>query len=93
MRNDHDSWFRCTICGKEGTVGRCCGDDTRIPLNQKAVEELGLIRDAAKKNAVLISAAPEMLEALRWACEVLHCMHDCSNCPIGKAKFKAEGRE
>ena len=28
--------FRCTICGREGSVGRCCGDETRIPLNEAA---------------------------------------------------------
>jgi CRISPR/Cas system-associated protein Cas10 (large subunit of type III CRISPR-Cas system) len=31
-----DSWYKCTICGREGHVGRCCGDETRIPLNKLA---------------------------------------------------------
>lgn len=26
-----DSW-RCTTCGRVGTVGRCCGEDTREPV-------------------------------------------------------------
>lgn len=34
-----DTWYKCTICGREGRVGRCCGDETRVPLNNKAKEE------------------------------------------------------
>ena len=26
-----DLW-RCTVCGRVGTVGRCCGEETREPL-------------------------------------------------------------
>ncbi len=36
---DTDTWYRCTVCGREGKVGRCCGDETRIPLNEKARKE------------------------------------------------------
>ena len=32
--------FRCTICGQIGTVGRCCGRDTREPLNEMARAEV-----------------------------------------------------
>jgi len=32
------SW-RCTVCGRVGTVGRCCGVDTREPLNISAKTE------------------------------------------------------
>lgn len=35
-----DSRFRCTVCGRIGTVGRCCGLDTREPLNDLAKAEL-----------------------------------------------------
>ena len=35
----NDTWFRCTVCDRKGTVGRCCGEETRIPLNQLAKEE------------------------------------------------------
>jgi len=35
-----DSRFRCTICGRIGKVGRCCGLDTREPLNDLARFEL-----------------------------------------------------
>ena len=27
-----DLW-RCTVCGRVGTVGRCCGEETREPVN------------------------------------------------------------
>lgn len=29
--NDADLW-RCTVCGRTGTVGRCCGEETREPV-------------------------------------------------------------
>ena len=29
--NESDLW-RCTVCGRTGTVGRCCGEDTREPV-------------------------------------------------------------
>jgi hypothetical protein len=35
---DEPQW-RCTVCGKIGTVGRCCGVDTREPLNVAANDE------------------------------------------------------
>jgi hypothetical protein len=35
-----DSQFRCTVCGRIGTVGRCCGLETREPLNELARLEL-----------------------------------------------------
>lgn len=35
-----DTWFRCTVCGREGRVGRCCGDETRIPMNELARLEM-----------------------------------------------------
>ena len=36
---EDDTWYKCTVCGREGRVGRCCGDETRIPLNRLAEEE------------------------------------------------------
>ena len=24
--------WQCTVCGNVGTVGRCCGRDTRVPI-------------------------------------------------------------
>jgi len=35
--------YRCTVCGEIGVVGRCCGSETRIPLNDAAREELYII--------------------------------------------------
>ena len=29
--NEADLW-RCTVCGRTGTVGRCCGEETREPV-------------------------------------------------------------
>ena len=29
--NEADLW-RCTVCGRTGTVGRCCGEETREPI-------------------------------------------------------------
>lgn len=29
--NESDLW-RCTECGRIGSVGRCCGDETREPV-------------------------------------------------------------
>lgn len=38
---DHsESLFECTFCGRIGSVGRCCGRDTRRPLNDAALEEV-----------------------------------------------------
>ena len=34
-----DTLYKCTVCGRVGTVGRCCGDETREPLNDLAREE------------------------------------------------------
>ncbi len=31
VSSETDLW-RCTICGRIGTVGRCCGEDTREPV-------------------------------------------------------------
>jgi hypothetical protein len=32
--------WRCTKCGQVGTVGRCCGLNTRVPLNDAARAEV-----------------------------------------------------
>ena len=31
VANEADLW-RCTVCGRIGSVGRCCGTDTREPV-------------------------------------------------------------
>ena len=38
----NDTWYKCTICGNEGTVGRCCGKETRVPPNAAATYEIVL---------------------------------------------------
>lgn len=37
---ENEPAWQCTICGRIGTVGRCCGKNTRRPLNRVAFEEL-----------------------------------------------------
>lgn len=32
--------FRCSLCGRIGTGERCCGRETRIPLNDAALQEI-----------------------------------------------------
>jgi hypothetical protein len=44
---ENDTWYKCTICGREGLVGRCCGNETRIPLNKLAKEEQERITSAS----------------------------------------------
>lgn len=46
---ENDTWYKCTVCGAEGRVGRCCGLETRIPLNKLAKIEQGKI-NAGKKT-------------------------------------------
>lgn len=36
---DEEPKFRCTVCGRIGSVGRCCGVDSREPLNDAARAE------------------------------------------------------
>ena len=33
-----DLW-RCTVCGRLGTVGRCCGEETREPVSHAVLPE------------------------------------------------------
>jgi hypothetical protein len=48
-----DPQFQCTICGRIGTVGRCCGRDTRIPLNDAARQDIAKdIERRAKEREV-----------------------------------------
>ena len=32
--------YECTVCGRIGNVGRCCGDETRRTLNNEARAEI-----------------------------------------------------
>ena len=40
VANEADLW-RCTVCGRIGTVGRCCGEDTRNPVRAPNAEITG----------------------------------------------------
>lgn len=46
-----DTLFRCTVCGRIGLVGRCCGEDTREPLNDLAREEVVIEKERKVKDA------------------------------------------
>ena len=40
-----DLW-RCTVCGRVGTVGRCCGEETR----ERCAKELGWVAGQQQEN-------------------------------------------
>ena len=75
---EDDAMFRCTVCGQIGTVGRCCGLDTREPLNElararvvsdrKANDEL---REIAKALSGALQIAVRESDMLRRQVEVL----------------------
>jgi hypothetical protein len=48
MPDETDTAFQCTVCCRIGSVGRCCGEDTRTPLNESAKVELA--REQKKKE-------------------------------------------
>jgi len=73
-----DTWYKCTICGREGRVGRCCGDETRKPLNALARNEQKRLRSHQMITPTRITdeTAPQFLENLRnrvymvvWVCD------------------------
>jgi hypothetical protein len=45
-----DTQWQCTVCGRIGRVGRCCGNETRKPLNEAAREEERRIKSAIEKG-------------------------------------------
>ena len=53
---ENDTWYRCTICGREGLVGRCCGDETREPLNELAIKEQAKIKKSQKTTLQQLKA-------------------------------------
>ena len=57
-----DTWYKCTICGRVGTVGRCCGDETREPLNDFAREEQEKIKS---QNLLKAEAYDSLLAEVR----------------------------
>lgn len=75
-------------------------DKTKVVLEQQGVAVFvadtyaGFTKSEEEQefNAVLISAAPEMYEALQWTCS--RCNSDsCKDCPVEKALKKARGEK
>ena len=56
---EDDTWYKCTICGREGRVGRCCGDETRIPLNKLAIEEQSRRSGGTCPETAIAEQSPE----------------------------------
>lgn len=61
---ENDTWYKCTVCGREGRVGRCCGDETRIPLNKLAMEEFQRMNTRQQKQVEAIKRAKDLQEIL-----------------------------
>jgi hypothetical protein len=59
-----DSQFRCTVCGQIGTVGRCCGLDTREPLNDLARAELVAEENCKANDQAQLRTKRSQLERL-----------------------------
>lgn len=63
LSNDSTVLYRCTVCGRVGTVGRCCGLETR----EKVIKEGGA--DTTKPIVVCICGSTrfrsEMIDANR----------------------------
>ena len=48
---EKDTLYKCNVCESIGTVGRCCSDEDRTPLNNKAKLEQMLIKEYKIKQA------------------------------------------
>lgn len=59
--NQPEPLWKCTVCGRTGTVGRCCGEETRTMVTEDASSQ-------AKTTAALHkSHGPEtLLPQLKW---------------------------
>ena len=60
-----DAQFLCTVCGQIGVVGRCCGLDTREPLNDRARNEI-LAEEQRKANSEPTTIHCEFEEGECW---------------------------
>ena len=47
-----DTQWQCTVCGRIGRVGRCCGHETRKPINEAASEEERRIKSAELRERI-----------------------------------------
>lgn len=50
--------YRCTVCGRVGTVGRCCGLETREPLTPECQPER-----SKPTQSLPLEPTPAMIEA------------------------------
>jgi len=75
MNNKEELW-QCTICGRVGTVGRCCGMETRVRYKTKPkskystkCEFLGKVRQGVFERlgclALIIISAATILYVLK----------------------------
>lgn len=62
-----DTLYKCTVCGRVGSVGRCCGDETRIPLNEKAREEQSGLKQKKQIKGKAMSEKKKVIQALSAA--------------------------
>jgi len=71
-----DTQFRCTVCGQIGTVGRCCGLDTREPLNDLARAELAA-EEPRRANSLLVRNDTPAGQG--WRTKASGVLHRCLN--------------
>ena len=86
--------YRCLKCGRLGNVGRCCGNDTREPLNEAArtemqTESLRLeISNLTAENAALHTRIAELEAALDVAAEEID--NYSGTCPEDTYEWKRQ---
>ena len=61
MSDEEERKFRCTKCGRIGSVGRCCGRDTRVAIEMQADVE-GLNSTTTNEGHTELRAALEMCD-------------------------------
>ena len=83
---EKDTWYRCTICGRKGTVGRCCGDETREPLNELATKEQVKIKESQKTAQNSDYAKLPTIEECYQAIPFPSDEHDCAMFVAGIAE-------
>ncbi len=60
-----DTQYKCTKCGQVSPVGRCCGEHTRIPLNEAARRECGMTTDRETIERLEAECQALALDAIR----------------------------
>ena len=64
--------YECTVCGRIGSVGRCCGDETRRPLNNAARAEIETCHAEAATLYMQLKAAEVQLFETHKALKMLY---------------------